>query len=177
MAAAVSTLSQHVRHETRRTDRPDRCRCIGAEVTVKVPRFRIAWTMGFVALVALDFAAMRAALGRSDRFNEEWLMGALPMANALVAGLLIGYRRRRCNRLQFGFQAFGATALSLYIAGMWLYPDMTGLHFRLFTEPHGHFSDTIRMVIWDSFPLVMIGVSNFGFALFGGFLFRNFRIG
>ncbi len=145
-------------------------------MAVKLVRIQIAWLMILVALVALNFAAIRAALGRTDRFNEAWLMGALPMANALVVGLLICYRRGKCNRFHLGFQAFGAIALSLDLAGMWLYPDMTGLHFRLFTEPHGLSLTTIHVAVWDTIPLLMISLSQFVVALVGGFLFRNFRI-
>ena len=143
---------------------------------MKVIRVRVASLMVFVAVVALNFAAIGVALGRSDRFNEEWLMGALPMANAVAVGLFIGYRRHRCNRFQLGFLAFGSTALGLYVGGLWLYPDMTGLHFRLFTEPHDMLLDTIHIVVWDMFPVVLVALSQVVFAIFGGFLFRNFRV-
>jgi hypothetical protein len=134
--------------------------------------------MGFVALAAFNLAAMKAVWGRSDRFNEARLMGALPMANAIVVGPLLGDRRRSrgCRRFQLGFQAFGAMALGLYVAGFWLYPDMTGLGFRLFTEPRGPSSDTIDIVVWYAIPLVVVGLSQFVFALLGGWLVRNFRI-
>jgi len=132
--------------------------------------------MAVVTLAALNFGAIRAVLGRGDRFNEAWLMRALPMANALVVSLLIGYWRRGCHRFHLGFQSFGTTALSLCIAGDWLYPDMTGLHFRFFTEPHGLSLTTIQIATWDTIPLVTIVLSQFIFALVGGFLFHGFRI-
>ena len=141
-------------------------------------RFRIVSLMVLVALAALNAAAIRAVLGRSDRFNELWAMGALPMANALVVGMLIGYRHRQSRGIRFvyGFESFGVTALTLYVAGMWLYPDMTGMHFRLFIEPHGVSLVTINVVIFDCIPLAMVGLTQFAFALVGGFLFHNLVI-
>jgi len=134
--------------------------------------------MGFVALVAFNLAAMKAVWGRSDRFNEVWLAAALPMTNALVVGLLIGIRRRSrgCRRFHLGFQTFGGMALGLYLAGYWLYPDLTGLHLSFFSEPRGPSSETIDSLVWDAIPLVIVGLSQFLFALLGGWLFRNFRI-
>jgi hypothetical protein len=61
---------------------------------VKVPRFRIAWLMVAVAIAALDFAAIGAILGSgADDFGIFLLLGALPMANVLAVGILIGQRR------------------------------------------------------------------------------------
>lgn len=144
---------------------------------MNVARIRIAWLMIFVALVALNLAAFRVALHRSDRFNELWLMGIMPMANALVVSLLVGYRRRRCHRFHLGFQAFGATSFSLSVAGKWLGTGVAGLHFRLFAEPHWLSWTTIQVASWDMIAVVIVGLLHLVFALIGGLLFRNFRIG
>ena len=98
------------------------------------------------------------------------------MANTLVVGRLIGCRRRRNHRFHSGFQTFGATALGLYIAGMWLYPDTTGLHFHVSAKPFRLSLTTIHVLIWDAIPVVTISLSQFAFAMVGGFLFSNFRI-
>ena len=91
---------------------------------MKVPRFRIAWVMAFVAVAALDLGARRALndlanrllmLTHSNRLPHmihALLMGALPMANVLVLALVIGHRRRG-SRFLLGFEVFGATALVL----------------------------------------------------------------
>jgi hypothetical protein len=130
--------------------------------------------MGFVALVALNLGAVKAVLGRNDRFNEHWLMAALPMANALIVVPLIGDRRRGRGLRPFrmGFQAFGAMALSLYFNGKWLYPDMTGFHFLLFTQPLGLSLTDFDLVLLDCVPLVAVSLTQFLFALFGGWLFH-----
>ena len=60
---------------------------------MKVPRFRIAWGMVFVAIVALNFGAIRASFGFEPYVAQALLLGALPMANVLAGGILIGQRR------------------------------------------------------------------------------------
>ena len=82
---------------------------------MKVPRFRIAWVMVFVAIAALDFGAIRAVFDRNSRTSYLLGIGALPMANVLVVGLLIGHRRRGSRRFLLGFEAFGAMALAVYV--------------------------------------------------------------
>ena len=88
---------------------------------MKVPRFRIAWVMVAVAIAALDFGAIRALLARhgsalDDQRSICLLLGALPMANVLAVGMLIGQRRPGSRPFLLGFEAFGAMALALFIA-------------------------------------------------------------
>ena len=44
------------------------------------------------------------------------LLGALPMANVLAVGILIGQRRPGSRPFLLGFEAFGAMALALFVA-------------------------------------------------------------
>ena len=83
---------------------------------MKVPRFRIAWVMVAVAIAAFDFAAIRALVDSPSPAGDELLFGALPMANVLVAGLLIGRQRPHSRPFFVGFELFGAIALASYIA-------------------------------------------------------------
>jgi hypothetical protein len=89
------------------------------ELTMMVPRFRIAWLMVAVAIAAVDFAATRAVL--SDLYDGArdtallLLLGALPMANVLAVGMLIAYPRPTSRPFLLGFEIFGALALALYI--------------------------------------------------------------
>ena len=136
-----------------------------------MPGFRTAWLMVFVALVALNLATIKTVLDHRNPFKEMLLMGALPMANVLVIGLLIGYRCRKSRRFILGFEAFGAMALSLFIAS--IYP-MISLHYRLFIEPYG--MSWTHIVIGNSITVAMIGSSQLAFALLGGFLSRKFGI-
>ena len=58
---------------------------------MRVPRIRIAWIMAAVVFAALDFAGIRAL---DDLHGGKILMlGAMPIANVLVASLLVGYLR------------------------------------------------------------------------------------
>ena len=116
-------------------------------------------------------------LGRNDRFNEEWLLGAMPMANVFVAFWLVRIRDPEWWRFRLGFQAFGAVAVSLYLAGMWLYPDMTGLHFRLLSwEAHGEPLTALHELVWDTAPPAIVSFSQLLAAVVGGRLFQKIKI-
>ena len=57
---------------------------------MKPPRFRIAWVMVAVALAAVDFGVVRACLDRPGTpAGDLLILGALPMANVLIVGMLI----------------------------------------------------------------------------------------
>jgi uncharacterized membrane protein YeiB len=82
---------------------------------MKPPRFRIAWIMVAVAVAALDFWAIRAVFDRNSRTSYLLGIGAMPMANVLVVGLLIGRWRRRSPKFLSGVAVFGAMALAVYV--------------------------------------------------------------
>jgi hypothetical protein len=83
---------------------------------VRLARFRIAWLMAATALVAVNFAAIQAILESHSVAGEMLLFGAVPMANVLVIGLLVGRWRPGSRPYVLGFEAFGATALVAYVA-------------------------------------------------------------
>jgi hypothetical protein len=85
---------------------------------MKAPRFRLAWIMVAVAIAALDFWAIQAVIGvRDDRIGYVigtfLLVGALPMANVLLAGFLIKQRQSESRPFVLGFEVFGVVALYL----------------------------------------------------------------
>jgi hypothetical protein len=135
-----------------------------------VPRFRIAWLMVFVAIVAINIATTRTVLRYGNPCKELLLMGTVPMANALVVGLLIGYCCRRIRRFLWGFEAFGVTALSIFIAGIYLFPELINLHYRLLIAPYGR---SLTMIV---ITVVVIGLTQLAFGLLGGFLSCHFGI-
>ena len=45
---------------------------------MKMPRFRIAWVMGFIAVAAINFAALRLALDEPTGHGELLAIGARP---------------------------------------------------------------------------------------------------
>jgi hypothetical protein len=83
---------------------------------VKAPRFRIAWIMVAVAIAGINFAALRAGRERGAGLPGVFiLVGALPMANVLVVGMLIARKRSGSRPFFLGFEVFGAFSLTLYI--------------------------------------------------------------
>jgi hypothetical protein len=151
---------------------------------VKGPRFRIAWVMVAVAIAALDFAAIRAMLG--SQVIILLVLGALPMANVLAIGILVGQRRLRSRPFLLGFEVFGATALASFLA----YATLT----IFFPGGYGPLNwylapifVSLEKVIGQGWPFVsglvelfvyvfMLGWPQVAFALIGGFLSRRFKI-
>ena len=82
---------------------------------MRLPRFRIAWVMLFVAVAAINFAGVRAALGSRGPTHGLLAIGALPVASVLAMGLLAGRRRPDRHAFLLGFTTFGAVALALYL--------------------------------------------------------------
>jgi hypothetical protein len=156
--------------------------------------------MAFVAFTALNFGAIRVMSDfqtaiytaktmdefekavRIHRVIDALKFGAIPMANVLAAGFLIGYlRRARGNRrFLWGFEVFGTIALALYIAIACHYADSL-LTFCLtllgpLVKRTGPYMTTMQIVIAYSAWIVMHVLPQLLIAVIGGFLTRNFRI-
>jgi hypothetical protein len=89
-----------------------------------------------VALAALDFGAIRAPLPRHEHVLDEQrsvllLLGALPMANVLAVGLLIGHRRRGSRRFLSGFVVLGAIASAVYVEVASLFAEELGIPYMM----------------------------------------------
>jgi hypothetical protein len=149
---------------------------------VKAPRLRIAWVMVAIVIAAINFGALRAFI-ESDR-SGFLVLGALPMANVLTFGILIGLRRRGISPFLLGFEAFGAIALAIYLALRISFPNAT---VRLYIESLINFlmdavgRDGIFLVIPIAyFAMFAVGVMlvspQVAFAAMGGFLSRRYRI-
>jgi hypothetical protein len=109
-------------------------------------------------------------------------LGAIPMANVLAVGLLIGLWRRGDRPFLWGFETFGAMALAFYIAGVSLLTeelvrplfDLTVKH--LFTTLwNGPYRNNVGHLIGYSVTIAILALPQAAFALVGGFLFRYFR--
>jgi hypothetical protein len=148
---------------------------------VKGIRFPIAWLMVIVALAALDFGAFRAALDHANGPHVLLCVVALPMANALVLGLLIGRRHRGSHRFLVGFEAFGAAALAYLIAAILSGEDWVWSYLTLATGPiratigptGGGKWTTSRLLVARSFLSLFATLPQLTFALMGGFLSRK----
>ncbi len=146
---------------------------------MKLPRFRIAWMIAFVAIAALDFGAIRALLG----FNSYWaallLVGALPMANVLAVGILIGQQRPGSGQFLLRFEAFGAMALALYVAFSFV-PNERAM--TAYLAPFDDLWITIGDLPFVSIPFRYLFAGalcvwpQVAFALLGGFLSRRFKV-
>jgi hypothetical protein len=147
---------------------------------VKVARFRIASIMVVVVIVALNLVAIRALLGFRSLLGELLILGALPMANVLAVGLLIGRRRPGNRPFLLGFVPFGAMALTVFVAMTCSFPRELAI---LLTSVTLYLVRTIGpgrlllIVLAQAFALVvMMVLPQVVIALIGGLLSRKFMI-
>ncbi len=147
---------------------------------MKVPRFRIVSIMVVVAIVALNFVAIRDLLGFRSLMGELLILSTLPMANVLAVGLLIGKRRPGSRPFVLGFVPFGAIALALYVA------VVTSVPREIVVSCLAPVSEYLVRMIGAHRPLLFIRALAFVclfilvlpqvvFALIGGFLSRRFK--
>jgi hypothetical protein len=139
--------------------------------------------MAAVAIVAIDFAAIRACIGIPE--VELLLLGALPMANVLAVGILVAQQRPGSRPFLLGFEAFAAMALALFVAFAEASPfvDNYGLmnsYLALAILPIENCVGRNRPFVFIPIALfayvVMLGWPQLAFALIGGFLSRRFKI-
>ena len=151
---------------------------------MKAPRFRIAWIMIAVAIVALDFWAISAMYDlRSGNQNMMDLLctGAIPMANILAIGQLMRLRRHQNSPFLLGFQAFGGIALAIFVAGAIFFTEelvmsYLGFFLRPMVTIIGQRAPVVFIPILLSVAVIMLGLPQLAFALLGGFLSRRFKV-
>jgi hypothetical protein len=168
---------------------------------MQVPHFRITWLMAFVAIVALDLAAIRELdlfnddlrFGGGPNFNRiEFLgLGALPMANILVVGLLIALWRRKSRPFLLGFELFGAVALGVYlvhnavwslyrVAYLWPIVPWVMILLKPLNEVLRIFGGgdilSYHIIFHNSVVMIWLALPQVAFALIGGFLTRGFAM-
>jgi hypothetical protein len=148
---------------------------------VKPPRFRIAWIMVAVAIAAFDFTLIRRLLDYRTPAGDFLLVGAVPMANVLAIGMLVGQRRPGWRPFLLGFVAFGAMALAVFVAGAIFFTDelvmpYLALVLRPMVTIIGQRPPVVLIPIWFSCAVIMLGLPQLAFALLGSFLFRRFKV-
>jgi hypothetical protein len=166
---------------------------------MEAPRIRIRWLMAVVAFFALNLGAIRAISDIESaiyaaKIHEDYQasvrmletttalkLGALPMANILGAGHMIGNSGRGSRRFLWGILAFGAATLALFVAAACFCADSLVLpNLRLTLAPSVGIRPpvitTIPPVIVYSAATFMLVLPQAAFAVIGGFLTRNFRI-
>src|SRR5262249_37016595 len=103
---------------------------------MRFPRVRIVGVMILIGGGALNLGAVRAIPRFTSPNPLPWTpipmpgLGGLPMLNALAIGLLIARRWPGSRPFMLGFAGFGITVLSLYTAGVILFPGEFVMPFR-----------------------------------------------
>jgi hypothetical protein len=145
------------------------------EVAVNGLRFRIAWVMVAVAIVAIDVAALREGLKSNSIKAQPLIVGALPMASVLAVGLLIGHQRPGSCPFLVGSEAFGAMGLAFYVVlvGCFVYEVIVpylGLVYAPIQKTLRRDWPFISIPIAVFTCVVELGLPQLAFALIGGFL-------
>ena len=153
---------------------------------MKVPQFQIAWIMVAVALIAIDFTAIRSLYDSPP--GELLILGALPMANVLAVCLLISRRQRQNLPFLLGFVTFGAVALAIYVALTGLFGHgSNNLYLYLLDsyldpvvlpleEYRGQFNGFVFIPILCVVYVIMLFLPQAAFGLLGGSISRRFKI-
>src|SRR4051812_42624100 len=149
---------------------------------MRLSRFRIAWVMSFVALVALNLLAIRALSEIRYLRNIGALLelGALPMANVLAVSALVRHRRPGSRPFLVGFEMFGMMALVFYVALVSYFShQVVGTYLAPWATPIEQFIGRHRpyvlIPILFTITVVMLGLPQMAFALIGGLLSRRFK--
>jgi hypothetical protein len=139
-----------------------------------------------IAIVALDFAAIRALSPRhanvlDDQRGMCLLVGALPMANVLAVGVLIGQQRPASRPFLLGFEAFGAMAVVLFIVLATCFPREVVLPYVTpvmvpIESTIGYDRPFVTFPIVCVVAVALLGWPQLAFALAGGFLSRRFKV-
>jgi hypothetical protein len=134
-----------------------------------------------VAVAAINFAPIRA-LNDPGLGGVLLVVGALPVANVLVVGMLIARKRPGSRPFLLGFEVFGALALALYIVVATFSRSGVGpLNRYLFLvldplspviHPYTYVGVAIELFVGS----VMLVGPQLVFALIGGFLSRKFKV-
>jgi hypothetical protein len=140
-------------------------------------RFSISGMMAVVALFALDFMAIRTPLNGLSVTACMLLLGGLPMANLLTAGLLVmlpDRLRRRVDRPWLvGFEVVGWTALFGYASCAYY-------HAYALRESVVHALGLLTSLGNPAFLTAVVAILSapqLGLALVGGWLNRRYQIG
>jgi hypothetical protein len=131
--------------------------------------------MLIVAVAALNLAVLQARILRS----HPGLVGALPMANVLAVGLIVGRRRAGSRPFVVGFLAFGAISVATYAAAVTWFDDQIKtlyiapvLRYLVRTIGLGH--PLILLPAEDLAVVLMLVLPQFVVALMGGLVSRKF---
>jgi hypothetical protein len=147
---------------------------------VRLPRFRIAWAMTIVAVVAIDFAILRAMLDHPELSLA--VLGFLPMVSVLVVLKLIGQQRPQSRPFLMGFETFGVAALVLFLVLIAAPPGhrLIGSYLALSVLSLERIVGPDQPLLYDQIAYfviaVMLGWPQVTFAMLGGLLSRRYKV-
>jgi hypothetical protein len=131
--------------------------------------------MALVAIIALDFAEIRALQGATGI-----AVGALPMANILGAVYLALRRKPDSRAFLLGFQAFGMFAIAAFVIAISYYEHQIIMNYivplrRPIENLMDHESPLLRVAA--VFPVVVLAIAlpQLLFAFLGGYFARRYR--
>jgi hypothetical protein len=134
-----------------------------------------------VALAALDFGVIRALAPSWDGLGGFLILGALPMLNVLLFGLLIAGQRPTSRPFFLGFEVFGAAALALYVVLLSgfleevLIPYLS-LFDNLLDKPLVGYGPIVFVLVGNSVIVLALSLPQIALALLVGFLARRYKI-
>jgi hypothetical protein len=133
-----------------------------------------------IAIAAINFGAVRELLGpRAVEAAAFLLLGALPMANVLIVGLLIARQRPRSRPFLLGFEAFGLLSLSVYVFLLLIFGQSGPMIWYLelvFNPLTAFFRAYPPLAMEVSVCILMLVGPQLVFAMIGGFLSRSFKV-
>jgi hypothetical protein len=132
--------------------------------------------MALVAIIALNFAAIRALQGATGI-----AIGALPMANIMGTVYLALRRKPGSRAFLMGFQAFGMFAVAIFMIAISHCEHQIIIYYIVplrypIEKLMDHQPPLLRVAA--VFPVVVLAIAlpQLLFALFGGYLARRYRI-
>jgi hypothetical protein len=159
-------------------------------VALRIPRIRIAWVMVAIAIAAVGLTVIRALNDYRTPIGELLILGAVPMANVLAVGLLIGQQRPGRRAFLLGFETFGAMALALYVVltvffgdpsgALTFFGDLMTSYVDLVIDPINEFIGRDQPLVYIPIAcavcVIMLGWPQVAIAFLGGFLFRRYKV-
>jgi hypothetical protein len=136
---------------------------------VKLRQVQISTLLIIMVFIAVNLTALRPSI-----FNR-W--GALPMVNVLLVGLVIGRRYRSARRFLWGFEAFGAMALAIYMTlnhliSFQIATRYLNLAIAPYIDMRGHRLTAMNHIELNAIVVAMLGLPQLAVAIAGGVLTR-----
>jgi hypothetical protein len=138
--------------------------------------------MLLVAIIAIDFATLQALLQHNVSLAVgRLLIGTVPMASILMAGVIFGLRHPRSRRFFLGFEVFGVIALALwgalgFFSTVSVFDRYSFIMRDIWIRILGSYPAFVPLPIAYVVFLIWMALPQVAFALVGGLAFHKFGI-